>query len=38
MEQYQNINAAIAAGYGQVTPYIAGQGRHMVLGGVLGWR
>lgn len=36
MEQYQNVNAAIAAGYGQVTPYVPGQGRHMVKGGVQG--
>jgi glucose/arabinose dehydrogenase len=31
MEQFQNVNAAIAANYFQVTPYIPGQGRHMVL-------
>jgi len=36
MESYQNINNAIAAGYGQITPYIAGQGRHMSKGGIAG--
>jgi hypothetical protein len=30
MEQYQNVNAAIAAGYVQVTQFVPGQGRHMV--------
>jgi glucose/arabinose dehydrogenase len=33
-EQYQNINNAYAAGYQQITPYIAGMGRHMLVGGV----
>jgi glucose/arabinose dehydrogenase len=36
MEQYQNIDVAIAAGYQQITPYIPGQGRHMSKGGVAG--
>ena len=36
MEKYQNVNTAIADGYGQVTPYIPGQGRHMVKGGLAG--
>lgn len=36
MEQYQNINAAIAAGFVQVTQWIPGQGRHMVKGTVTG--
>jgi len=36
MEQYQNVNVAIAAGYVQVTPFIPGQGRHMIKGGVAG--
>jgi hypothetical protein len=36
MEQYQNVNVAIAAGYVQVTPFIPGQGRHMIKGGSLG--
>lgn len=36
LEQYQNVNAAIAAGFGQITPYIPGQGRHMAKGGVGG--
>ncbi len=36
MEQYQNINAAIAAGYSQVTPFIPGIGRHMIKGGIGG--
>jgi glucose/arabinose dehydrogenase len=36
MEPYQNINTAIAAGYGQITPYIEGQGRHMSKGGLAG--
>ncbi len=36
MEQYQDINVAIAAGYQQITPYIPGQGRHMSKGGVAG--
>jgi hypothetical protein len=37
MEQYQNIQAAQAAGYFQITPYIPGQGRHMMrLGSVPG--
>jgi len=34
VEQFQDINNAYAAGYAQVTPYIAGMGRHMILGGV----
>jgi len=36
MEQFQNVNAAIAARFVQVTQFIPGQGRHMVknaLGG-----
>jgi len=33
-EQFQDINNAYAAGYAQVTPYITGMGRHMILGGV----
>jgi glucose/arabinose dehydrogenase len=36
MEPYQDVNNAIAAGYAQITPYIAGQGRHMSKGGVAG--
>ena len=40
MEQYQNINDAIADGFVQVTQWIPGQGRHMVKatgpGGALG--
>ena len=36
MEQYQNVNEAIADGFVQVTPYIPGQGRHMVKGTVTG--
>lgn len=36
IEQYQNINNAIAAGYIQATPYIPGQGRHMIKGGAGG--
>ena len=40
MEQYQNVNAAIADGFVQVTQWIPGQGRHMVKsagpGGALG--
>ena len=36
MEQYQNVNAAISAGFGQITPYIPGQGRHMLKGGMSG--
>jgi hypothetical protein len=39
MEPYRNVNAAIAAGFVQVTQYVPGQGRHMVLpgpGGPLG--
>ena len=36
MEPYQNINTAIAAGFQQITPYVPGQGRHMVRGGVAG--
>ena len=34
MEQYQNINTAIAAGFVQVTPFIPQMGRHMVKGGL----
>ena len=30
IEKYQNINAAIADGYVQVTQFVPGQGRHMV--------
>lgn len=33
IEQYQDISNAIADGYIQATPYIPGQGRHMVKGG-----
>ena len=33
---FENINAAIAAGYSQVTPFVSGKGRHMVLGGLAG--
>lgn len=33
MEQFQNINAAIAFGFEQTTQFIAGQGRHMILPG-----
>lgn len=36
MEAYQDINVAIAAGYGQITPYIPGQGLHMSKGGLAG--
>jgi len=41
MEQYRNINDAIADGFVQVTQWIPGQGRHMVktnggVGGALG--
>jgi glucose/arabinose dehydrogenase len=36
MEQYQDIRAAVAAGYGQITPFIAGQGLHMLKGGMNG--
>jgi glucose/arabinose dehydrogenase len=40
MEQYQNVNAAIAEGFVQITPYVPGQGRHMVkatgVGGAVG--
>src|SRR5207248_111816 len=36
MEPYQNINTAIAAGFQQITPYVPGQGRHMVKGGLSG--
>jgi hypothetical protein len=36
MEKYQDINVAIADGYAQVTPFIPGQGRHMIKGGVAG--
>lgn len=32
MEQYQNINAAIAAGFVQVTPFVPTIGRHMIRG------
>jgi len=32
MEQYQNVNTAIADGFVQVTPYVPGQGRHMIRG------
>ncbi len=35
MEQYQNVNAAIAAGYVQVTQFVPGQGRHMVKASLL---
>ncbi len=35
-EQYNNINAAFAAGFVQTTPYIPGQGRHLVRGSVAG--
>lgn len=35
IEQYQNVNAAIAAGYVQVTQFVPGQGRHMVKGSLL---
>lgn len=33
MEQYRNVNTAIADGFVQVTQYVPGQGRHMVLPG-----
>jgi glucose/arabinose dehydrogenase len=33
MEQFRNVNTAIAAGFVQVTQYVPGQGRHMVLPG-----
>lgn len=36
MEQYQNINNAIADGFVQITPYIPGQGLHMLKGALGG--
>ena len=34
MEQYLDINVAYAQGFQQITPYIPGMGRHMLIGGV----
>jgi len=34
MEQYQDIRVAEAAGFTQITPFIPGQGRHMVKGSI----
>jgi hypothetical protein len=36
MEPYQSIYTAILAGYSQITPWIPGQGLHMLKGGVAG--
>jgi glucose/arabinose dehydrogenase len=36
MEPYQDVRVAQAAGYFQVTPFIAGQGRHMMKGSLEG--
>lgn len=36
MEPYQNIYTAILAGYAQITPWIPGQGLHLLKGGITG--